>query len=314
MIRRRFPMDGMHPLMQMLLLTSLTLIFMFLFTMLAMFLVRPLFGITTIDIVLQNALTNTNGVAMNANQVNAIKLLQFMSSLGGFFVPAILFALLKFPGGDFLRLRRKFTPWLLPLAALVLAFAGPFISFTYLLNQQLDLPAFLDPIEKMIRDSADSNEKLTSLFLKMPTVADLFINLIVVAVIPAIAEELFFRGCVQQVMKEWLKNAHIAIWITAFIFSFIHFEFYGFVPRMLLGGLLGYLFYWSGNLWVPIIAHGFINGGQIVLAYLHEHGSIQFDIAGDDALPAYAIIICTFLLAGLLFLFRKVSDRRKFIF
>lgn len=307
-------MDGMHPLLQLLLLTSLTLIFMFVFTMLAMFLVKPLFGITTIDIVLQQALTNPNGVAMNPNQVNAIKLLQFMSSLGGFFVPAILFALLKFPGGDFLRLRRRYTFWLLPMAALVLAFAGPFISFMYTLNQQLDLPSFLDPVEKMIRESADSNEKLTAIFIKMPTMQDLFINLIVVAIIPAIAEELFFRGCVQQVMKEWLRNAHLAIWITAFIFSFIHFEFYGFVPRMLLGGLLGYLFYWSGNLWVPIVAHAFVNGGQIILAYLHEHGTIEFDIAGDDTLPVAAIVISTFVLAGLLFLFRKVSDRRKFIF
>lgn len=314
MIRRRFPMDGMHPLLQLLLLTSLTLILIFLFTMLAMFLVKPMFGITTIDIVLQQALSNPNGVAMNPNQVNAIKLLQFMSSLGGFFVPAILFALLKWPGGDFLRLRRRYSLWLLPLAALVLASAGPFISYMYTLNQQLDLPSFLDPVEKMIRDSADSNEKMTALFIRMPLPIDLFINLIVIAIIPALAEELFFRGCVQQVMKEWLRNAHLAIWVTAFVFSFIHFEFYGFVPRMLLGGLLGYLFYWSGNLWVPIVAHAFINGGQIIMAYLHEHGMIQFDIAGDDALPTSVIVISTFMLAALLFFFRKVSDRRKFIF
>ncbi|MEO6167231.1 MAG: CPBP family intramembrane glutamic endopeptidase [Chitinophagales bacterium] len=310
----RYLMDGMHPLLQLLLLTSLTLIFIFLFTILGMFLVRPMFGITTIDVVMQNAMSNTNAVAMNPNQVNAIKLLQFMSSLGGFLVPALLFAFIKFPGGDFLFLNRKFNAMLLLLAVVVLAAAGPFISFAYTINQQLDLPAFLDSVEKIMKESTASNEKITSLFLRMPTQSDLFINLIVIAILPAIAEELFFRGCIQQVMKEWLKSVHIAIWITAFIFSFIHFEFYGFVPRMMLGGLLGYLFYWSGSLWVPILAHAFINGGQIVLAYLHEHEFIQFNVAGEDALPTVVVLVCTVLLAGLLFIFKKVSDRQKFIY
>lgn len=314
MNRGRYLMDGMHPLMQLLLLTSLTLIFIFLFTMLGMFLVKPMFGITTIDVVMENALSNTNAVAMNPNQVNAIKLLQFMSSLGGFLVPALLFAFIKFPGGDFLQLNRKFNAMLLVLAVLVLAFAGPVISFVYTLNQQLDLPSSLDSIEKIIKGSTAANKKLTSLFLNMPTQSDLFINLIVVAVLPALAEELFFRGCIQQVMKEWFKSAHIAIWITAFIFSFIHFEFYGFVPRMLLGGLLGYLFYWSGSLWVPILAHAFSNGIQIILAYLHEHGMIQFDIDSEEAIPAAVVLVSTVLLVGLLFIFKKVSDRQKFIY
>lgn len=307
-------MAGMHPLLQLLMLTSLTLIFIFLFTMLAMFLVKPLFGITTIDLVLQSAITNPEGVSMNANQVNAIKLLQFMSSIGGFLVPALLFGWLKYPGGDYLKLNRRFNGWLMMMAIVTLVAASPLISYTYELNQQLDLPSFMDPIEKMIRDSASANEKLTNLFLKMPLTADLFINLIVIAIIPAIAEELFFRGCVQQVIKEWFRNIHVAIWIAAFIFSFIHFEFYGFVPRMLLGALLGYLFYWSGSLWVSIAAHAFVNGGQILLAYLHEHGNIQFDISGDEALPAYAVVASTVVLAGMLFLYKKVSDQKKFIF
>jgi membrane protease YdiL (CAAX protease family) len=314
MNRGRFLMDGMHPFMQLLMLTSLTLVFMFAFTMLGMFLVKPMFGITTIDVVMQNALENPNTVGMNPNQVNALKLLQFMTSLGGFLVPAILFALLKFPGGDFLRLRKQFNGWLLVLAAVTLAASGPIISYIYEFNQQLNLPSFLDTLEKSIKDSAEATEKITMLFLKMPTINDLFINLIVIAVLPALGEELFFRGCIQQVLKEWFKHIHVAIWLTAFIFSFIHFEFYGFVPRMLLGALLGYMFYWSGSLWVPIIAHAFINGMQVVLAYLHEHGAIAFDIAGDEALPGYVVLICTALAGALLFCFKKVSDRQKFIF
>lgn len=314
MNRGRILMDGMHPFTQLLMLTSLTLIFMFAFTMLGMYLVKPLFGITTIDVVMEQALSNPNGVAMNPNQVNALKLLQFMSSLGGFLVPAIFFALLKFPGGDFLKLRVKYNKWLLILAAAILVCSGPFISLAYLLNQQLDLPSFLDSVEQSIKATTDATEKITAIFLKMRDTHDLFINLIVIAILPALGEELFFRGCVQQVLKEWFKRIHVAIWLTAFVFSFIHFEFYGFVPRMLLGALLGYLFYWSGSLWVPIAAHAFVNGIQVVLAYLHEHGTIAFDIMSDEPLPGYITLIFTVLAISLLILFKRMSDRNKFIF
>ena len=98
------------------------------------------------------------------------------------------------------------------------------------------------------------------------------------------------------------------------IFSFIHFQFYGFVPRMLLGALLGYLFEWSGSLWIPILAHAFNNGIQVVLAYLHEHGKIEYDIATSQLEPVAVIIIATVICAGLLWLFRRMEIERKFIY
>jgi membrane protease YdiL (CAAX protease family) len=148
--------------------------------------------------------------------------------------------------------------------------------------------------------------------MKQPV--DLIINLIVLAIIPAFAEELLFRGCIQQVLKEWSKNAHVAIWGTAILFSFVHFEFYGFLPRMLLGALLGYLFYWSGNLWVPIIAHLVQNGGQVVLAYMHDHGLTSIDITSDEPLPVSWKIISLVGTIALIYFFRRASDNRKFIY
>ncbi|MBA2407802.1 MAG: CPBP family intramembrane metalloprotease, partial [Chitinophagales bacterium] len=312
MTRGRFLMDGMHPFIQLLYLTVMSITFFSLFTLLGMYLVKPLFGITTIDVVTQNALTNPEAVALNPNQVNALKLLQFMASIGAFLIPAILFAFMKFPGGDFLRLNTRLRLPLILLAIIIFSIVAPFISFTYELNQGLNLPGGFNELEKVMRDAEDAAEKLTSLFLKMPVPSDLFINVILIAILPAISEELLFRGCIQQVMKEWWKNIHVAIWVTAVVFSFIHFEFYGFLPRLLLGALLGYLFYWSGNLWVPIIAHALNNGGQVVLAYLHEHGVIQFDIMADESLPAYIIVISTLAAIAFLFLFRRISDQRKF--
>ena len=200
------------------------------------------------------------------------------------------------------------------LGILILITSTPFIDFLYYLNQQLKLPSFLSGLDKFISDNENADSKLTMLFLKTPRVTDLWINLIVIAIIPALGEELLFRGCIQQLIKEWTKNTNAAVWIAAFIFSFIHFQFYGFVPRMLLGALLGYLFVWSGSLWVPIAAHAFNNGAQIVLAYLHEHGKISLDITSDELLPVSVTIICTLVCIGLVWLYRRMDTERRFIY
>jgi CAAX protease family protein len=307
-------MDNMHPMMQLLLLTMLCFVFLSAFFFLSMYLVRPFFGITTIDVVAQNAISNPNAVGMNANQVNALKFLQFMQTLGAFLIPALLFAKLKFPDGDFLRLNSKTTFVFVLLGILILVTSTPFIDFTYYLNQQLKLPSFLSDLEKSISDAEDADNQLTLLFLKTPRPTDLWINLIVIAIIPALGEELLFRGCIQQLLREWAKNIHWAIWLTAALFSFIHFQFYGFVPRMLLGALLGYLFVWSGSLWVPIIAHAFNNGTQIVLSYLHEHGKIQYDITSDQLEPVAVTIIASVVCIGLLWLYRRMVIERRFIY
>ena len=300
--------------MQLLLLVMLCFVFLSAFFFLSMYLVRPFFGITTIDVVTENAITNPNSVAMNANQVNALKFLQFMQTVGAFLIPALVFAKLKFPDGDFLRLNSKTNFVFVLLGILILVTSTPFIDLTYYLNQQLNLPSFLSGLEKSISDAENTDNQLTLLFLKTPRPTDLWINLIVIAIIPALGEELLFRGCIQQLLRESTKNIHWAIWITAAIFSFIHFEFYGFVPRMLLGALLGYLFVWSGSLWVPIIAHAFNNGAQIVLSYLHEHGKIQYDITSDQLEPVAVTIIATVICIGLLWLYRRMVVERRFIY
>jgi len=312
--RRPYLMDNMHPMMQLLLLTMLCFLFLSAFFFLSMYLVRPFFGITTIDVVAQNAITNPDAVGMNANQVNALKFLQFMQTVGAFLIPALVFAKLKFPDGDFLRLNSKTTFIFVLLGILILVTSTLFIDFTYYLNQQLKLPSFFSGLEKNISDAENADDQLTLLFLKTPRPTDLWINLIVIAIITALGEELLFRGCIQQLLREWTKNIHWAIWLTAGIFSFIHFQFYGFVPRMLLGALLGYLFVWSGSLWVPIIAHAFNNGAQIVLSYLHEHGKIQYDITSDQLEPVAVTIIATVLCIGLLWLYRRMVIERRFIY
>src|SRR5690606_2422366 len=107
-------------------------------------------------------------------------------------------------------------------------------------------------------------EKITEKILQVTSFSGLLLNLLVIAIIPAIGEELLFRGCLQPVFHRWTKNIHIAIWITAIIFSAIHVQFYGFIPRMLMGAVFGYMLYWGRSIWLPIIAH-FINNATAVI-------------------------------------------------
>jgi len=119
--------------------------------------------------------------------------------------------------------------------------------------------------------------KLTELLLNVHTLATLVFNVFLIAVIPALGEELFFRGAVQGILRQKM-NVKVAIWITAILFSAIHMQFYGFFPRMLLGAFFGYLLFWSENLWLPIVAHFTNNGIAIIFYYLKNNGYKVQDI------------------------------------
>lgn len=101
------------------------------------------------------------------------------------------------------------------------------------------------------------------------------IAFIVIGIIPAIGEELLFRGLIQNFLGRAFSNHHIAIWVTGFAFAAIHLQFYGLAPRMLLGVVFGYLYHWSGNLTVAMIAHFINNGLALLLLYLGTIGTIE---------------------------------------
>ena len=117
----------------------------------------------------------------------------------------------------------------------------------------------------------------TEQMLTVDTIGGLLFNLVVIALIPAIGEELTFRGVLQQGLTRRM-NPHVAILLSAAIFSFIHFQFSGFLPRMFLGMLLGYLFYTSGSLWTCMLMHFLNNGSAVVVYYLNHKGIINVDV------------------------------------
>ena len=193
----------------------------------------------------------------NQSEIDVVKFIQMLSAVGLFITPTLLYAYLC----DFdLNLKFNFNRQTLMLTIAIMILINPFISFINEWNLSLNIPDWM-----MVFD--DNAEKITNYFLKMNTLGDLFLNLLVMAIIPAIGEELLFRGYLQQKMTKWLGKQHVAIIVSAFLFSAIHMQFQGFLPRFALGIVLGYLFYWSGSIWLPIAAHFFNNAMVVSFAY-----------------------------------------------
>jgi membrane protease YdiL (CAAX protease family) len=157
------------------------------------------------------------------------------------------------------------------LVAITMIVAIPFINLLTDLNRQIALPEALAPVENWMKATEAQLEALTLSILNVHTIKDLIINLMLVAVLAGLGEELFFRGIIQKVLSE-KQNTFIAIWLAAFIFSTIHLQFYGFFPRLLLGAFFGYLLAWSNNLWLPILAHTLNNALGVVFYYLSFNG------------------------------------------
>lgn len=141
-----------------------------------------------------------------------------------------------------------------------------------------------------------------------------FLVMIVVAVVPAIGEELLFRGLIQQYLQRMWGNPHVAIWVTAMFFSAFHMQFYGFVPRMALGAFFGYLFYFSGNLWYASIAHFVNNGFTLLMIYLFQQGVVEYDIESTESVSIWSTLTFAIIGAVLFVLFKKqfhITDNLK---
>ena len=152
----------------------------------------------------------------------------------------------------------------------------PFAQWSYWFNQQLPLPSWATSLEGQA-------EAMISGLLNMESSGELLFSLLVMAVAPAVGEEIIFRGILQKEFEAQMRNPHLAVWAAAVIFSGFHMQFEGFLPRLILGALLGYLFYWSRSLWIPIIVHLFYNGTQIVAYY--TYGEALDEMAAESEMP-----------------------------
>lgn len=134
-------------------------------------------------------------------------------------------------------------------------------------NQSWTLPQSMASLEKIIRAAEDQANALTEMMLGGHSAGSLLMGILIVGILAAISEELFFRGSLQRLLTTGRVNHHIAVWASAIIFSAFHMQIFGFVPRMLLGALFGYALVWSRSLWVPITLHAFNNTLYVIARY-----------------------------------------------
>lgn len=212
------------------------------------------------------------------NDITRLKIGQGISSLLIFIAPPlILYGFTRHKPMRAIGFRKPVTGWMLLIGVALMFVSLPFTSQLGIWNENMKLGSF-EALEDWLQSMEDMAGDFTERMLQVDTVGGLLFNLLVIALIPAIGEELTFRGVMQQSLVKRCKNVHVGIILSAAIFSFIHFQFYGFLPRMFLGILLGYMFYYSGSLWTSILMHFINNGAAVVVAYLGQKGLTDIDM------------------------------------
>jgi membrane protease YdiL (CAAX protease family) len=189
--------------------------------------------------------------------------------------------------------------------AVVIAFMGVnsiFIEW----NAHVDLPGN-SGFEQWARTTEDQATALTKYLTEFTTTGQFILALVVIAVFAGVGEELVFRGMLQPTLHKATGNIHVAIWISAILFSSLHMQFFGFVPRVFLGALFGYLYFFSGNLLIPILAHFFNNAFSVIMIYLHKQQLLGIDPEEAEMAPWPVVIGSAVLTALLLYYFRKMN-------
>lgn len=139
-------------------------------------------------------------------------------------------------------------------------------------NAHLSLPDYMSEFETWIKEMEATASNMQQVMLSSDSIGGMVVAVVVVGIMTGFGEEIFFRGAMQRIIASNGMNHHLAIWIVAVIFSLLHFQFYGFIPRILLGAFFGYLFYWSGSIWVSATAHAINNSMVVIFSYLSSNG------------------------------------------
>ncbi|NDK57288.1 CPBP family intramembrane glutamic endopeptidase [Pontibacter fetidus] len=240
--------------------------------------------------------------------------IQFMSFVVG---PLFMLRVLKYKIDPYLNWKMPVAPVLVLLAGLLMIIIMPANSLVIHWNADMHFPDFMQNFEQWARAKEDELAELTKLIAVFDSFPKLLIGLLVIAVIPAIGEEIVFRGVLQKQLHRWTGNPHVAIWIAGLIFAAIHVQFFGFVPRAILGALFGYLYFWSGRISVPIVAHLFNNGFTVLLLYLQQTGKVEFDVESTEPMSWWSVALSLVLSIGVLYYlyneFKKVPVRTDVI-
>ena len=238
-----------------------------------------------------------------SSERNFVRFSTLINQIGTFLIPALFFTFFFYKNNwaNFLQITNFPKISNLFLSAIFMIATLPLVQFTYWFNMKMPLPQWAIDLEEM---TADLIENL--LLVNHPY--ELWFNIFIVAVIPAICEEFLFRGVIQKKLYAWVKSPHVAVWVAALVFSTIHFQFQGFLPRVLLGAVLGYLFYWTENLWVAVFGHFVNNAFSVIGQYLHQTGQIDVDLDNTEEISWLATLISLVAVIFLANLFIKNNN------
>lgn len=291
-----------HPLASLLVLFLLFIACAIVFSILALVISIGVYGVETV----------TQGVMNGAFSLEILRIIQIISAIGMFVVATILFARTESKDWRGFLSFKIVDPILLVLTIAIMFSMSPLMEFINETNKNMVLPEALKEIEAWMRLKESEMELMTKQFLVMDSINLLLVNLLMLAIIPGLGEELLFRASLQKILGRWTGNHHAAIWIAAIIFSAIHLQFYGFSPRMFLGALFGYLLVWSGNIWLPILAHFLNNGMAVVGAYMLQQEGKPLDQAFEaDPVNMPILIVSTIIFAVLIWYFHSYTIKLK---
>ncbi len=221
--------------------------------------IAPYVGISDLAGIMQNFTPKTAAL-----YGDGLLWIQMAGQFGTYIVPALVFTHILYDLDAYSYLFTDRLPRLLNVvvALLLLMASVKFIEALAAWNMNIALPETLRSVER-------NTGVLMQSWLYMPSLKWLILNLFAMAILPAVAEEFWFRGVLQRVLARFFRNPHLGIWVTSVVFSALHLQFEGFLPRLAMGAMLGYMVYWSGSLWLSVFIHACFNGSQIIVAYLH---------------------------------------------
>jgi len=242
--------------------------------------------------------------------VAASKLIQIVGSIGTFIIPAFLFSFL-FTGDLYSYYGFRNPVGTLPLLFTVAMMVSviPFINYTAELNLRMEVP--IEGLDRILRALEGGAEEMMVAFTATKSLWGLLVNLLMIGVIAAVGEELIFRGVLQRLMIGMVRNVHLAIVITAILFSAFHFQFFSFLPRFVLGLVLGYLMFYGRSIWYPIMAHFVNNAMGVIYYYFSSRGSADDmleEIGTSTLIPVAAVIsLALFIFFGVMWYSRIIG-------
>lgn len=292
-------LEHFPPWQKMIMLALIMIVSVFITFLIGLLLIYPFYG--------QNAISSIS------TNISLLKYFQIVNQIGLFILPSFLFVFLNQKNTiNYLKLDTS-SPFIqFVFSGVLILIALPFIGWLTQINEAIALPSWMSNLETWMKNSESTNLKLTQQFLSTTSIGGLLTNLFMMGVLAAVGEELLFRGVLQKLLIQGLKNNHLAIIFTAIVFSCFHLQFYGFIPRLALGVLLGYLFLWTESLWIPIFLHFVNNAFAVIISFLSNKQLINIDANSFGTTDNYYIIFLSlFFSVGLAFLIKNQAFKNK---